>query len=330
MRRSIALLEVDCKGMRKMFTIKQYLEIDGHEHGMIIEGTNEDNPIVLFLHGGPGYSEYPMISREKLDWLQHVTVCYWDQRGAGMSYNRSTQGELSPERFVQDCVHVTLHLKQQWRKEKIYLFGHSWGSIVGSLVAHQYPEHYYAYIGTGQIGRYLESATDTVRFVKQNAQYREDKRALKRANKVVFDQELHTSRPLVQVLSYVNKYRGGMKRSGYSTWQGFVDVLRSKHYTDRQKFNVIPGSFQTYKEVGEFMVHADLAKLTPNFDLPIYILHGRHDFQTSILEAERFYELIEAPYKEFHVFEESAHSPFVEEKEQFVTVLQQIIHQTSA
>ncbi|WP_051081192.1 alpha/beta fold hydrolase [Salsuginibacillus kocurii] len=73
--------------------IKEYVEIEGHRFGMFIESTDEANPVLLFLHGGPGFPQYAMIKQSGLDWAEDFTVCYWEQRGTGMSYNAKTQGE---------------------------------------------------------------------------------------------------------------------------------------------------------------------------------------------------------------------------------------------
>ncbi|WP_437389471.1 alpha/beta fold hydrolase [Priestia filamentosa] len=92
---------------RESFYRKEYIDIDGHKHGMIIEGQNPRNPVLLFLHGGPGFPQYPMIKASGLEWTRDVTVCYWDQRGAGMSFNSKTQGSLTLERYIADTLEVT-------------------------------------------------------------------------------------------------------------------------------------------------------------------------------------------------------------------------------
>ncbi|MFB4158838.1 alpha/beta fold hydrolase [Geomicrobium sp. JSM 1781026] len=308
-----------------MFTQKEYVEIDGHEHGMIIEGTDKENPILLFVHGGPGFPEYPLMAAEKLAWLEDVTVCYWDQPGAGMSYNPKTQGELSIDRYVKDCLAITKHVKQQWKREKIYLFGHSWGSMIACLTAYAHPEHFHALITSGQMGRHRESTKDTLKFLERSAAVRGEHGVVKRVKKVKVDDTLHENADYRMLLGKVNKYGGGMKKSGYSNTNSLVDIMKCRAYTLRERMNILPGAALTYKQVGKEMMDVDVAERTKRFEMPVYIMHGRYDYQTSLLEAERFFEKIDAPHKDFHVFENSAHTPFIEEQDKFIQLFQQIL-----
>lgn len=89
--------------MSQLF-IKEFVDIEGHQNGMFIESTDFSNPVLLFLHGGPGFPQYASIENSGLAWEKYFTVCYWEQRGTGMSFNRSTQGELTLERLVVDTI----------------------------------------------------------------------------------------------------------------------------------------------------------------------------------------------------------------------------------
>ncbi|MFC0090032.1 alpha/beta hydrolase [Allobacillus sp. GCM10007491] len=306
----------------KDFQLKEYVQIDGHQHGMIIEGQNKENPVVLFLHGGPGFPAYPMIKASRLEWTKFVTICYWDQRGAGMSFNSKTQGPLTVERYIKDTLAITEYVKEKLNKEKIYLMGHSWGSFLGSLVACKYPEHYSAYIGMGQLGRFKESNQETIQFLLETAITRGDQKAEKMVGDIVFDENFYVNRDYQKVLSrYLMKYGGGMKRKNYSMSQVLKEVFRCKPYTWKEKFNIPRGSLLSYQAVGETLAKTDLAKRTPRFEIPVYILQGAYDYQTTCNEAKRFYENIEAPDKQFFLFEDCAHTPFVEDQNRFIDIL---------
>src|SRR5699024_622977 len=117
----------------------------------------------------------------------------WEQRGAGMSFNSKTQGPLTLERYIADTLEVTKYLKKEYKKEKIYLFGHSWGSLLASLVASLNPEHYYAYIGAGQMGRHKESNEDTYHYLLETAIARGDAKAEREIRAVHFDSNFYKS-----------------------------------------------------------------------------------------------------------------------------------------
>lgn len=91
--------------------------------------------LLLFLHGGPGFPAYPIVKGHGIRFEQFFTVCYWDQRGAGVSYNKN---EVSPpltvEQLAADTVQVMNYLRDKFAQDKVFLLGHSWGTYLGSLV----------------------------------------------------------------------------------------------------------------------------------------------------------------------------------------------------
>lgn len=306
-----------------MNVTKEYIDTDGHKSGMFIESTNLNNPVLLFVHGGPGFPQYAHVKASGLPWAGHFTLCYWEQRGTGMSYNASTQGEITLEKLVADGLEIVNHLKKRFNQEKIYLCGYSWGSLVGSIIVSRYPEHFLAYIGIGQLGRHYESNKDTYEFLLGTAIERRDEKAEKHIRSVKFNKEFYKSQEYRKILGrYLNKYGGGTKREGYSSWQGMKDIISCKHYTWNDRLNILKGIFSSYDALGETMAKADAALMAPHFHVPVFIVHGVYDYQTSYKEAKQFYEKVEAPYKQMYTFENSAHSPFLEEQAKFMEILE--------
>ncbi|WP_404460659.1 alpha/beta fold hydrolase [Sutcliffiella horikoshii] len=312
------------KEAKKVAFSKEYIEIDGHKTGLFLETVDSRNPVLLFLHGGPGFPQYPFLKKSELRWEEYFTVCYWEQRGTGMSYDASTQGKITFDRLCKDALVVTEYLKNKYNQEKIYLCGHSWGTMLGSHIVHLHPEHFHAYIGVGQMGRHYESNQHTYAFLLDSAVEKGDKRAEKDIRSVTLDKEYYKSQEYRRILGrYLNKFGGGAKRTGYSNWQGIKHLFSCSHYTWKEKLNFPKGIFASYDALSETMAKTDTVQLAPRFDVPVHIIHGKHDYQTSYQEAKRFYELIEAPFKKMYTFEQSAHSPFVEEHEEFRRILEE-------
>ena len=119
-----------------------------------VRGQNVNNPILLFIHGGPGVAFIPMGSTFQDPWEKYFTVVQWDQRGAGKTYE-SNDKELQRRtmnlaQMEQDTVAVANYLRTRFKREKIFVVGHSWGSMLGLWLAHEHPEMVYAFVGTGQ------------------------------------------------------------------------------------------------------------------------------------------------------------------------------------
>ena len=137
---------------------KTRVPINGAEQGMVIRCANPANPVLLFVHGGPGLPEYFLDATRPTRLEREFTVVWWDQRGAGLSYRAGSSAEsMTVEQFVDDTIAVTDYLRERFGQDKNYLLGHSWGSAVGIRAAARAPERYRAYIGMGQITHQIES-----------------------------------------------------------------------------------------------------------------------------------------------------------------------------
>ncbi len=309
---------------------KNFIEIGGMQQGFFIRTENPENPVILFLHGGPGSPELPMFypfeTSERLE--KYFTVCYWDQRGAGMSYNRSIDpSTMTVVQMVEDTRQMTEYLKRRFNKEKIYLMGHSWGTYLGIKTIEKYPDNYTAFIGIGQISNQLESEKIAYKYMLQYAIETNDKRAVKKLER--FDVNAAEFPSLKYLLSarslLMNKYRIGiMHTEGFSVSGLIKNMLTFKGYTITEKLFYFNGSMFSLENVWDNVAKDNLNESSVNFKIPIYIIHGKYDYQVSQTLAREYFDKIEAPDKTFFTFENSAHSPNVEEPEKFVSIVHQI------
>jgi pimeloyl-ACP methyl ester carboxylesterase len=122
------LLDADGNEIVGALAEKQFAEIGGIEQGFFIRSENPENPVILFLHGGPGSPEFAIgYNYEQAERLEkYFTVCYWDQRGAGMTFDRTTDpATMTLNQMIEDTRQMTEYLKQRFHQDKIYLMGHS-------------------------------------------------------------------------------------------------------------------------------------------------------------------------------------------------------------
>jgi len=130
------------------------VEIGNSEQYLFIEGKDSSKAICLFLHGGPGVpmpfgansrSLYPKITKAGIG-------VFWDQRGAGKSYNSNINVEdMNLEQMIYDANELVDYLRSEFNRDKIYLVGLSWGSILGTELVSKYPEKFHAYIAVAQV-----------------------------------------------------------------------------------------------------------------------------------------------------------------------------------
>jgi Predicted hydrolases or acyltransferases (alpha/beta hydrolase superfamily) len=309
---------------------KNFIEIGGIRQGFFIRAENPENPVVLFLHGGPGSPELPLLIpyevSERLE--KHFTVCYWDQRGAGMSFSNSIDpATMTTEQMVEDTRQMTEYLQHRFNQEKIYLIGHSWGSYLGVKTIEKYPENYIAYIGIGQVTNQVKSEKLAYDYMLQHATEINDKSSVKNMKK--FDKNAPDF-PSIDYLGTVrgplmNKYGIGFTHKNTPSMIGMMKmILFFKGYTLSEKTGCLRGMMFSLKTLWNDVIEDNLFESSVTFQVPVYITHGKYDYQVSHTLASEWFEKIEAPQKAFYTFEKSAHGTIMEEPEKFVQIIRNI------
>jgi len=123
--------------------------LGGVKQKIHIIGDDDRNPILLFLHGGPGVPDRAGVVRRK-DLQKDFTLVAWDQRGTGGSYWGVKKSSLTVERLVEDARELCEYLCTTLGQEKLFLLCGSWGTQLGTILAHKYPERIAGYVGSGQ------------------------------------------------------------------------------------------------------------------------------------------------------------------------------------
>lgn len=308
---------------------KVWMDVNGEKHGMFIRGENPENPVILYLHGGPGTPLLPFISYlEKSERLEkYFTVCYWDQRGAGMSYSPQTDATtLTVGQMVEDAHVVTQYIKSRFGQDKIYLIGHSWGSYLGVKTIEKYPEDYCAYFGIGQLSYQLESERLAYAYMLEHAKLTGDMKAVEDLEKHdPYSQGFPQKDYNLQVRTLLmNKYGIGMLHEGVTFGKITRALLAFRGYTLSEKIKFVRGMNQSIEVMFDDLTNDNLFQTSPHFEIPFYVFQGVYDYQVSYALARQYLDAIEAPRKCFYTFGNSAHSPNMEEPEKFISLMREI------
>ena len=314
---------------------KTWLEVGGIKQGMFIRGENPNNPVILYLHGGPGNPMLQFISYlEKSERLEkYFTVCYWEQRGSAMTYSKSTDpATMTVEQMVEDTREVTEYLKSRFGQDKIYLLGHSWGSYLGVRTIEKYPENYLAYVGMGLMANFAESERLSYFYMLNHAKEINDKDVIEKLEKFdpyaedfpMIPEEGHQLDYLMVRTETLEKYGIGRLHQGVS----LTDMLKAffvfKGYTLSEKINWFIGMDFSMIYLFPPLQKVDLFASSTKFEVPFYIAQGIYDYMTSYTLAKEYLDVLDAPKKEFFTFYNSAHSPNMEEPEEFIKVFRKI------
>lgn len=301
------------KGINSINALEQ-VDINGNGHEIMIRGNDKDNPVILFVHGGPGTSEIPYADKYQ-DLLEtKFTVVHYDQRASGKSFHFfEDYSNLSPDLLIEDLLAMTDYITEHLGKEKVILIGHSYGTYIGMQAAYKAPEKYEAYVGIGQMSDTIESEIDNLNYVidqAQSAGNTDDVLYLQGLTDKIKKGDMFTPR------NYVIKY-GGATRLIDNPDGNNIGMLLSSEYNLLDVIRYNYGLTYSQNILLKNITENSLPSIVTKLELPFYFIMGKYDYMTSSNAAIKYFDMIEADKKEFISFDQSAHYPQFEEKEKF-------------
>ena len=297
------------------------IEYKNNSYYLRIRTCDENNPVVLFLHGGCGSPDRAQVMKYQSPLADTFTIVAWDQRGAGIAYDKNEAKTLvlTKEIYVEDAHNVVCYLKECFKKEKIIIVGHSFGSVLGIWLAKKYPDDILAYVGVGQCINYIENEKLSYEWVLNEAKRQNDTKSIKLLTKIGYPQNgkyaTNHQKSLMKQRSVLHKLGGATYANRKPYWQEllFHDVpIMLKEYSVSQLIKYIKGlSYSPNQPLAS--TNPDFMNTVKSLEVPVYLLLGRHDNNCVSSLAERWFEALQAPDKKLVWFENSAHSPQWEE-----------------
>jgi len=324
----LALAFVSCaartqaiKGPKSIASLEK-VNIGGVEQWLLIRGYDTSNPVLLFLHGGPGVTEMPMAHDAWPEIEKKFVLVHWDQRGAGKSYHRGIPLDtMNVKQFISDTHEVVELLRKRFGVTKIYLVGHSWGSQLGIQVAQKYPELFYAFVSIGQVVNPTQGETITYQFVMDEAVKKQNKRAIRQL-KQIGPPPYYTNNKFFILGWWMNKFGGVAYNKKHDYPHSFLRSLTSKEYNFMDLFRLYRGMLFSLKYMKDELLTFNAFEQIPRIEVPVYFLVGRHDYNTPWILVEKYYKILDAPKgKTLIWFDNSAHMLPFEEPEKFSDVM---------
>jgi proline iminopeptidase len=288
----------------------QAVEIGGIKQWISVRGRDRRNPILLFIHGGAGESEMPSSWLYQSSWEDYFTVVQWDQRGAGKTGRASELQKMALTmnipRMVSDGEEMVEYLRKTYGRRKIFVLGHSWGSVIGLSIARDHPEWLYAYIGMGQMINWTDNERASYAWTLSQARAKGDQKAIKELLSIAPYPELDGStiswKTILERKWAIHFGSLAWGRSDFSYLQNALKL--SPEYTDSD----LAVRDEQARIAGKYLYFGPV-----NFDgltkvaCPVYILMGRYDHQTPGEVAFRWFSKLDAPKKQFVWFEDASH-----------------------
>ena len=230
--------------------------------------------------------------------------------------------------MIEDAREVGDWLRHRFGQKKICIVGHSWGSVLGTLLAQRYPEGIARYIGIGQFVSGPENERLSYAFVLNEAKRRGDRRAIRELERIGEPKDgfYPTMKDMNIQRNYLSKYGGGTYNRHESIWSSLIiPLIQTPEYPLSKLSAYAKGAFYSLDQLWGEVVGQDFFKTVKKLDVPVLITQGRHDQNTPSELARAWFDALEAPDKKWVWFEKSAHSPIKEEPEQWQRVIREEI-----
>ncbi len=297
----------------------KFIKLGDVNQFLIIRSDNIENPILLLLHGGT--TETAHFIKFNHDLEKYFTVVYWEQRGEGKSYQKNSNSKLlTLERYVEDIHELTNYLKDKFQKEKIYLLGHSMGTLLGMKTIDKYPNDYIAYIAISQVANPIQSdsiAYDSLLKMAKEKGNTKDVNKILSIDRVTKENLLNLdfTKRTNELIKLSIKYGGLYYQASFFKIlkTSLFPILTLKEYNFKDKMRAI----KQHEERILFYYQNNLIDNITKIEVPIYFIHGKDDYIINYNLTKEYFQKLKAPKKKFFTFDKSAHFPPFEEPDKF-------------
>ena len=301
--------------------------INGAPQRVTVRGKDINNPVLLRVTGGPGAFHTPPVHKVFGNDLEDLlTVCYWDQRGAGPAYKSSIpDSSLTLDQIVKDGLEVAEFLIKKFKKDKIYIEGASWGTTVSAYMVQKRPELFKAYIGIGQMANQLLSEQISFDFAMKEAQKHNDQVSIEQLNKIGRPPYPHmTNVEMAEACdverAVAEKYEPNRVNVGLKE---ISKILLDKGLTFRDKYASMQyyGTYYpAYNILWPTCFNINLIRDIPEWEIPVYIMQGDNDHYTETSLAKAYFDSIHASEKKMFLFKNATHGVNFEYPEKYRSI----------
>jgi pimeloyl-ACP methyl ester carboxylesterase len=307
-----------------------YIHIGGIEQYMQIRGEDRNNPVILWLHGGPGFPLTYLSYYYQTELEKDYTIVCLEQRGCGRTYYRNKDkesGNTTVEQLLSDTNEVVDYLLKRFGKEKIIIMGQSWGTVLGMEYINLRPEKVSAYIGVGQVTDFSEgkiyAATTAAKIATASGNSDDAKILAQGANQLSETNSIEKLdvKTIEEMIITTAKYlQGEGEMSGVK--QMFTGITSPEMSWSDAKWFLFASNTQNIiasqnKLIDYMYFRFDIANLSREYDVPICFIQGEDDYITPTKLVEDYYLSVTTEKKEIVTIENAGHTPFLDNPKQF-------------
>ena len=297
---------------------ENFILLNGIEHWVTIKG-DRSKPMILFLHGGPGSPMSPYSDNLYKNWEKDFLLVQWDQRGTGRTYGKIAPEELTPgflkanplslEQMTNDGIALSAYLLKQFSKQKMILFGTSWGSVLGVKMATMQPGLFYAYVGHSQI---VHPVVDLSLYDKiyTMAESENNPKALEVLNSIG-KPPYNRANKMGKLFSVLKQFERAHSEPAPESWftitPAYDNEADNKNRSDGDDYSFVNYCGDSVLGVPSMSAGINLLKDNVTFQIPVYLIQGSEDILTPKEKTKEYFDKITAPEKKYYLLPKTAH-----------------------
>lgn len=276
---------------------ERFIKVGGIDQWIQIRGEDRDNPVLLVLHGGPGWPN-AVFTLPLRSWERHFTVVQWDQRGAGMTLGRNGKagsGEMTFDRRVADAIEVTEFLRRHLRKDRVVLLAESMGTLTGLPLVKRRPDLFHALVATDL---YVDMARNEARkhqLTLERLRAAGNDRGVAALEEIGADSTRWDLRAWNTNMAWA--FKTNLPTPSPDRKVLLPLALSSPIYTLRDLYTLFVGFQWSTARMLDQIVAYDARRLGTRFEVPFFLFQGESDVVTLTTLAEEYFAEVEAPTK---------------------------------
>jgi pimeloyl-ACP methyl ester carboxylesterase len=300
---------------------ERFVRVGGIDQWIQIRGEDRDNPVLLVLHGGPGWPN-AVFTLPLRSWERDFTVVQWDHRGVGKTLGRTGKarsGEMTFDRRVADAIEVIEFLRQYLNKDKVVLLAESMGTLTGLPLVKRRPDLVHALVATDL---YVDMAAN------EAGKYQLTLERLRGAGnaKGVAALERIGADPIRWDLQAWNTnmawaFRTNLPTPNLDRRLLFPLALSSPIYSLRDLVTLFVGFQWSTARMFQELLAYDARRLGTRFDVPFFLFQGESDVITLTSLATEYFEELQAPTKGLALIKDAGHFAAFTQPDRFLAEL---------
>lgn len=305
----------------------KFLRLGGLDQWVMIRGANIDNPALILLYGGPGFSETTFFRYFNQPLEKSFTVVYWDQRGSGKSFYRDlSRADMTVDRFLTDLDELVDYVRERLGKQKVTILGHSWGSQLGVLYASRHPEKVSTYVGAAQIGDALAAESQSYAIALAEAERLGWRKALKQLR--AMGPPPYDAKAVMTERTWLQRMDGQLR--GKPLWNTIRMVLGAPESSLFDLPRVWRGFWFSLDAMLPQVSTLNMLKLVPKLTMPVFFFVGRKDHWVPPENSVAYFDALTAPSKKLVWFDRSGHEAFADEPAKFNQLMVNMVRPVTA